>query len=397
MYKFAYSFLFVCFISILFSSYQTSKRTGGIENLTVPNENIYWVSSLDSISEISINIVGDLMCHLRQINNARLSDSVYDFNPTFEYIKPYLQGADITIGNLETTFAGTSQPYVAYPIFNSPDAFCTAIKNAGFSFLVTANNHSMDTQEAGLIRTIEILKQNHLGYTGTYKDQHDHDSIRILNIKGINLGILNYTYGTNGAYPVPEHKFMLNVIDSADIVTTVNTAKNKGADIVVVVFHMGLENVTEPTQLQKDAVRFALVAGATIVIGSHPHMIGPTKKVYSEAIKDTAFIAYSLGNFLSNQYWRYTDAGVILKLIIQKNYTRHTTIVKESTFLPTWVYRGDGTKKVHIIFPAQWGIDGKNLPDFITSSQKQKMVEAFNDTKSMLSKDNPGLKLNLVK
>jgi poly-gamma-glutamate synthesis protein (capsule biosynthesis protein) len=381
----------------LFSYYQTSKRTCATENQTVPNKNAYWVSSTDSISEISINVVGDLMCHLPQINNARLSNGDYDFNPTFDYIRPYLQNADLTVGNLETTFAGTSQPYETYPAFNSPDAFCIAIKNAGFNFLVTANNHSMDTQEAGLLRTIGVIKQNHLGYAGTYTDQNDHDSIRILIIKGIKLGILNYTYGTNGAYPAPEHKFMLNIIDSAEIVSSVKTAKNKGADIVVVFFHMGLENVTEPTQLQKDAVRFALEAGATIVLGSHPHMIGPLKKVYSNAIHDTAFIAYSLGNFLSNQYWRYTDAGVILKLIIQKNFTKHITYLKESKYLPTWVYRGNGTKKVHIIFPAQWGIDTTKLPDFIMSYQKQKMVEAFNDTKTMLTQDNPGLKLDTVK
>jgi hypothetical protein len=54
----------------------------------------------DSISEISINLVGDLMCHLPQTNNAKLSNGEYDFNPSFEYIKPFLQDADITIGNL---------------------------------------------------------------------------------------------------------------------------------------------------------------------------------------------------------------------------------------------------------------------------------------------------------
>ena len=65
----------------------------------------------DSISEITINLVGDLMCHLPQTKNAEISNGVYDFKPSFEYIKPFLQNADLTIGNLETTFAGTSQPY----------------------------------------------------------------------------------------------------------------------------------------------------------------------------------------------------------------------------------------------------------------------------------------------
>jgi poly-gamma-glutamate synthesis protein (capsule biosynthesis protein) len=351
----------------------------------------------DSISEISINLVGDLMCHLPQTNNAKLSNGEYDFNPSFEYIKPYLQDADITIGNLETTFAGTSQPYAGYPAFNSPDAYCTALKNTGFDFLVTANNHSMDTREAGLLRTIDVIKKHGLGYAGTYLNQKDHDSIRIVNVKGVKLGILNYTYGTNGAYPSSDHKYMLNVIDSAGIVDAVKIAKKKGADIVLVFYHMGLENVTEPTQAQKDAVKFALEAGASLVIGAHPHMIGPTQKLHSKSINDTAFVAYSLGNFLSNQYWRYTDAGVILKLIVQKNYTKKTCSFKDANYLPTWVYRGDGAKKMHILFPAQWASDSTKLPNFINSSHQQKMLEAFNDTKLILTKYNSGIKLNSVK
>ena len=168
-----------------------------VKEYQAPKTISYLAPPADSVSEISINLVGDLMCHLPQTQNAKLANGTYDFNPSFEYIKPYLQDADITIGNLETTFAGTSQPYAGYPAFNSPDEYCTAIKNAGFDFLVTANNHSMDTREAGLLRTIDVIKKHGLGYAGTYLNQHDHDSIRILNIKGIKLGILNYTYGTN--------------------------------------------------------------------------------------------------------------------------------------------------------------------------------------------------------
>jgi hypothetical protein len=85
----------------------------------------------------------------------------------------------------------------------------------------------MDTREAGLLRTIDVIKKHGLGYAGTYLNQKDHDSIRIVNVKGIKLGILNYTYGTNGAYPSSDHKYMLNVIDSAGIVDAVKKLKHK--------------------------------------------------------------------------------------------------------------------------------------------------------------------------
>lgn len=408
MYKFLCISIAIVVAILLFSTCKTSEKTivSEVVNTVTPETKkdfdspktiTYLPPPADSITQVSINLVGDLMCHLPQTNNAKLSNGEFDFNPSFEYIKPYLQDADITIGNLETTFAGTVQAYAGYPAFNSPDAYCTAVKNAGFDFLVTANNHSMDTREAGLLRTIDVIKKHGLGYAGTYLNQKDHDSIRIVNVKGIKLGILNYTYGTNGAYPSSDHKYMLNVIDSAGIVDAVKKAKAQGADIVLVFYHMGVENVTEPTQAQKDAVRFALEAGASLVIGAHPHMIGPTQKLYSKTINDTAFVAYSLGNFLSNQYWRYTDAGVILKLIIQKNYTKKTCSFKEANYLPTWVYRGDGGKKMHILFPAQWGADSTKLPSFLNNSHQQKMLEAFNDTRLVLTKYNPELKLNSVK
>lgn len=347
----------------------------------------------DSISQITINLVGDLMCHLPQTNNAKLSNGEYDFNPSFEYIKPYLENADLTIGNLETTFAGTTQPYAGYPAFNSPDAYCEALKQTGFDFLVTANNHSMDTREEGLLRTIDVIKKNKLGYAGTYLNQQDHDSIRVLNIKGIKVAILNYTYGTNGSYPQSNHRYMLNVIDSAGITDAVKQAKTK-ADMTLVFYHFGVENVAEPIKAQKDAVRFALDAGAELVIGAHPHVVGPTELIFSKAINDTAFVAYSLGNFLSNQYWRYTDAGVILKLTIEKNCTKKTTRYKTASYTPTWVYRGDGGKKMHIIFPAEYANDSLKIPPFLNSTHKRKMAEAFEDTKAIMTKYNKTIQLN---
>lgn len=351
----------------------------------------------DSTSEITINLVGDLMCHLPQTKNAHLGNGIYNFKPSFEYIKPFLQNADLTIGNLETTFAGASQAYAGYPAFNSPDSYCEALKDAGFDFLVTANNHSMDTRESGLLRTIEIIKKNNLGYAGTYLSQEDHDSLRILKINGIKLGILNYTYGTNGSYPNDGHKYMLNVIDSVGISEAVKLCKKKGADAILVFYHMGIENISEPTVGQKNAVKYALDAGANIVIGSHPHVIGPTNIQYSKAINDTVFIAYSLGNFLSNQYWRYTDAGVILKLTIQKNVTKNITKFKEASYIPTWVYRGDGNKKMHVLFPAEWSKDSLKLPVYLTDLHRKKMEEAFEDTKLILTKYNPSILLNSVK
>lgn len=92
----------------------------------------------------------------------------------------------------------------------------------------------MDTGEDGIQRTIEVLKKNNLPYAGTYSSQADHDSVHIVNIRGMKLAILNYTYGTNGSYPKKDHKYMLNVIDSTNITNEIKKAKQLGSDIILV-------------------------------------------------------------------------------------------------------------------------------------------------------------------
>ncbi|MCL2665080.1 MAG: CapA family protein, partial [Defluviitaleaceae bacterium] len=110
--------------------------------------------------------VGDFMCHQVQLDAAYdKTGGVYDFDPCFKYIKPYIADADYAVGNLETTLAGGASS--GYPIFNSPDAYAAAIKNAGFDFVTTANNHGNDKREAGIVRTIETLNGVGLAFTGT--------------------------------------------------------------------------------------------------------------------------------------------------------------------------------------------------------------------------------------
>lgn len=391
--------IFAALLAILIyackSNYITLKPQKSISNkITINPEPIE-----DSVIKIKINIVGDLMCHKPQMTNAKLSDSIkYDFNPSFEFIKPYLEDADITIGNLETTFAGEKYPYAGYPAFNTPDPFALALKNTGFDLLVTANNHSMDTQESGLLRTIKILKKNNIEYTGTFESQSDHDYIRIIDLKGIKLAILNYTYGTNGILPSKKHSYLLNIIDSAKICSQINQAKQLGADEVLVFYHFGQENISEPTKSQIKAVKIARMCGSKIIIGAHPHVISPVEFIKPDSIvKDSVFVAYSLGNFISNQYWRYTDAGVILSLFLEKNKKSNKTSLKNIEFMPTWVYRGSNPKKKqHIIIPAEWYKTDSLLPSFIDENAKTKITEAFDDTQKMITKNKTKINLKSV-
>lgn len=342
----------------------------------------------DSTSSITVGFVGDLMCHVPQMNAAKLPDGTYDFAPAFSFVKDALSSPDIMIGNLELTCAGPKKPYQGYPAFNAPDEYITALINSGFDFLVTSNNHSMDTGEEGLLRTLNKVRESGMGSTGTFDSQRDRDSIRIVAKNGITMAVLNYTYGTNGAYPSKDHAYMLNVADSALVRKDIERARALNSDIVCVIYHWGNENVAEPNAKQDSMFHWAADHGADLVIGAHPHVVGPIDyfKTKKNASLDSGVVAWSLGNFVSNQYWRYTDAGLIFYVTIEKNSSTGKKSLKKTEYIPTWVYRGyDPSEKRYFVVPAMW-CGNDSLPQWINSESKTRMCEAFRDTQGMMGK-----------
>ena len=58
-------------------------------------------------SKLKLVFTGDIMGHDTQIASALATgEPGYDYKPCFQYLRPYLQEADLVIGNLEVTFAG---------------------------------------------------------------------------------------------------------------------------------------------------------------------------------------------------------------------------------------------------------------------------------------------------
>jgi Bacterial capsule synthesis protein PGA_cap len=336
----------------------------------------------DSIVHIDIRAVGDLMCHAPQFEYARIGADTFDFRRCYAEVAAYLRGADFTIGNMESVFAGASRKYTGYPTFNTPEDYLDAVKEAGFDFLVTANNHSIDRGESGALASLDVFDKYGFDHTGTYRSPADRDSIRIVDIKGVKMAILNYTYGTNGI-PVPAGKpWIINLTDTLLIERDIAAAKALKPDLVTVFFHWGLEYQHEPCDTQRLVFRKAVAAGADLILGSHPHVIQPAEyfKTATNARLDTGFVIWSMGNFISNQNQRYCDAGMILDLKIAKNVTRDSVWIEDVAYLPTWVFRGAHPKQhIHTILPAErFAQDSSYF--YINADSKAKMKQAFEDT-----------------
>jgi poly-gamma-glutamate synthesis protein (capsule biosynthesis protein) len=347
------------------------------------------IEEKDTLITAAINIVGDLMCHSTQFNYAHVKDDSFDFNGVFSEVKQYLTDADFTIGNLETVLAGGKKRYSGYPYFNAPDDFLFAIKEAGFDFLVNANNHVIDKGAKGIERTIKKMDELGINHTGAYLSQNDRDSIRIININGIYIAILAYTYSTNGI-SIPEGKeYIINYIDYNLIEKDIARARNERVDIVLVYFHFGEEYQRLPNIYQKEVVNNTINAGADIIIGSHPHVVQPVDYFKTnKANLDSGFVAYSLGNFISNQRWQYSDAGVIVKINISKNILSDSVYLSGISYLPTWVFKGNTKKgRKYIILPSSKTYED-SLYSYLSKSDKEKMQQAFEDTKYIFTKFN---------
>ncbi|HSD64305.1 MAG TPA: CapA family protein, partial [Ignavibacteriaceae bacterium] len=271
----------------------------------------------------------------------------------------------------------------------------TAIKAAGFDLLTTANNHAFDRGEAGVIRTIEQIKFNHLNYNGTFLSERDRDSTRIFDIKGIKVAFLAYTYGLNG-FSIPRGKdYLINFIDTIKIKNDIKFARSKGIDIVVVHLHFGDEYQRTPNKYQKDIVRSIIDSGADIIIGGHTHVLQPIEFFKTNKTKlDSGFVIYSIGNFISNQRWRYSDGGAILTFSLKKDFRRDSVYLKDVEYLPIWAFKGNTRNgREYILIPSESAFNDTTY-SFLTPADRKLAAESFYDTKEILTKNSSRPKLN---
>lgn len=343
----------------------------------------------DSIVSLSITNTGDLMCHSTQFQLAKQTNGSYDFLPVYALVREYLESSDFTIGNLETVLAGKTKNFSGYPQFNSPNEYADALKKIGFDALITTNNHSYDYLDAGILRTLEQLKDKNIPAIGTFYSAADRDSVRVFDIKGVKIALLAYTEFSNNPVAVSK-RFSINFIDTALLAKDIRKARKKGTEVVVINFHWGIEYKHFPSDYQKNITQYAAKHGADIIFGGHPHVLQPIEFLPSKDSigLDSCFVIYSMGNFISAQSKRYTDAGLMLTLNLTKNFTTNKIHIQNVDYVPTWVFKGllNG-KSQYLIFPAFAAEKDLTLEEikFLTPVHLQKMKQAGEDSKEILT------------
>ncbi len=303
-------------------------------------------SATQASVRIRVAVVGDFMCHDSQIKAALQNDGTYDFSGCYEHIAPMITKADFAFGNLETVLAGKAQEYTGYPAFNSPNAYAAAIQQAGFDALTTANNHSFDRQYFGVKRTLYVLDSLKIPYTGTTESQKERSKPLVVDVRGIKLGIIAYTYGLNGGALSEQYRSTVNVIDTvairADIRALQSLPLAERPDIILVSLHWGAEYQLQPSAAQRNVADWLFREGAHALLGAHPHVVQTVEnkrfvRIVQRNLDTIMFPAiYSMGNFISGQRTKPRETGVVAWLEIEKTAEGSTKIVGVG-YTPTYI------------------------------------------------------------
>lgn len=256
---------------------------------------------------------GDAMMHEAQIHAAKTSEG-YDFSGCFDSIKSCITSADFAVVNFEASLGG--KPYRGYPCFSAPDEYPKALIDAGFDCFLLANNHILDRRDKGLHRTITQLDSLPVSHCGIYHNAEARDSLSplIVDVKGFKIGILNYTYGTNGIEI--QHNAVVNYIDTIRIAQDIKNARAAGAEMIATCIHWGDEYRLLPNNQQKKLAEWLIQKDVDMIIGGHPHVVQPMEMCNIKG--RNVVVVYSLGNFISNMKTADTRGGAIVRIKLER-------------------------------------------------------------------------------
>jgi len=279
----------------------------------------------------------------------------------------FLQGADVTFGNLEGTVLNSGgdakkcgDPSKCYA-FRQPEYFVDQLKEAGFDLLSVANNHMGDFGDAGRANTQRILKEKGFTYAGL--DSCPWDTVTI---KGVKYGFTAFAPNT-ACLQITDYARAQQIVKQLDAM----------CDIVVVSFHGGAEgssrtHVTRKTEIfynenRGNVYEFArkvIDAGADVVLGHGPHV---TRAI--DCYKGR-FITYSMGNFCT--YGRFNLKGISgMAPLFQLNLKRDGSFI--SGKVVSVIQHGEGG-------PVQDSLNGAyNQVKLLTGQDIPELKVTYND------------------
>ena len=301
---------------------------------------------------------GDVLPHGPVLRQAaaygRRAGRPYDFRPMFSDLRPILAQVDLAVCHLEVPLSPSGQDISSWPAFNAPPQLAKALRWAGYDACSTASNHSMDQGPQGVAATLAVMDGAGLGHPGMARTAKEADRTTMLEVRGLRVALLSYTYGLNSGRLPPDRPWLVKLIEPSRILADARAARAAGAQFVVVLLHWGQEYQSTPTPLQRELARRLLAAPEIdLILGHHVHVVQPIERVGAK------WVAFGMGNSLSNQTPSCCAAGaqdgVLVKVAVAEHAGRLR--VRQVRYVATWVEHPSFR-----IRPVLTALAGRSLP-----------------------------------
>jgi poly-gamma-glutamate capsule biosynthesis protein CapA/YwtB (metallophosphatase superfamily) len=254
--------------------------------------------------EFTIVGTGDVLLHERlwrqaEQDAAETGNGALDFTPQLANIAPIVSAADLAICHLEVPLAPANGPYMGYPTFSGPPQVVSALDATGYDACSTASNHTFDQGARGVKRTLDALDAAGIAHAGSARTPAEAEQTTIVDVETtegpVRVALLSYSYGFNGIpYPNGE-TFLANEVDEQTILADAATARQRGAEVVVVALHWGTEYDHAPNAQQTElAPRLIASPDIDLLLGHHAHVVQPIENVNGE------WVVYGMGNLMAN-------------------------------------------------------------------------------------------------
>lgn len=242
----------------------------------------------------------------------------------FERVKALTRASDLYVANLECPFTDKGTKLQKNFNFRARPELVAGLEAGGVDVVSLANNHLMDYGAEGLFDTLTVLDTAKIARFGAGRSLADARTPAIVEVKGVKVAFLGYFFlgdrniepreviATNETPGVAGH-FSDTAVMKQLLQADVRAAKKK-ADHVIPFFHWGRESHGVPEPYQVELGHAAIEAGASAVIGSHPHVLQGIELFRGKPI------VYSLGNFVFGGNWNPSDKRTALvHLLVTKD------------------------------------------------------------------------------
>jgi hypothetical protein len=269
-----------------------------------------------AVRRVVIQATGDYILHTRVHNSARFHaalDADPDIAATGGYayliyrVKPVLARGDLNLLNLETPLATERNVQSGDPpMLNGPPIAAVSLARAGFNVASLANNHAYDQELEGVVETRRAAEEAGLQIVGGGANGDEARAPVFVERNGVTIGILAFTEKVNRTTLVERSSGTVPQVAiwrGDEDVETIRSVRRQ-CDLLVVQFHWGGEFDMVPNRFQRETASLLCAEGVDLVLGTHSHTLEEVKRLAGPD-ESSCVVAYSLGNFLSNQGLKY--------------------------------------------------------------------------------------------